>query len=214
MAGMQPPQVLEVTAAKQIHFDSIEAIPNYALRLNATWDRNYGHAARGTFVYVADKTKLIVRPIGLAVVTAVNGNSVTVARGAALDNVRLAGKTLTKLAPDGTITELEGTVVAVTNVNPANEFKPQWDDSIVTFSDAPGLAVGDVIGSEGLTAELIKAEFDGLIYESRNSDLDPQTAVAVEIKARTELCIGAAGVAALVPNRVRVRDDITFVACI
>lgn len=214
MPGMNPVQLLEVTEAKLVHFDSIEAIPNYALRLNATWNRDYGHAARGTLVYISDYNTLTVTPIGIATVTAVNGNTVTVAKGAALDPVRLNGKTLTKLAADGTVTDLPAAVTSVGSVAPGAPFRPQYDDVTITFAADPGLVPGDVIGSEGLTAEKVQAEFDGMIYESRNSDMDPQTAVAVEIKARTELSIGALAVSKIVPNRVRVRDDITFVAAL
>jgi len=50
------------------------------------------------------------------------------------------------------------------------------------------------------------------MYESKNTDLDGKPSdSAVRIAALTRLCTGAKAVAAIVPNRVRVRDDITFV---
>lgn len=214
MPGMYATQELEVTAAKIVHFDQLEAIPNYALRLNAAWNRTYGHAARGTLVYVTDPATLTVTPIALGTVVAVNGNAVTLARGAAVDQTRLNGKTLTKIAADGTITDLPVTVQSVAGQPGSAQFLPQFEDVTVTFSGAHGLIAGDVIGSEGLTAQKIKDSFDGMIYESKNSDQDIQVSVAVEIKARTALSIGAGAIAKIIPDRVRVRDDITFVAAL
>lgn len=212
MPGMHEPITLPVTSAKFIHFDQLEAIPNYALRLNVNWDTTYGFTMRGAFVYISDAVNWVATPIALGTVVAVNGNTVTLARSAAVSTTKLNGKTLTKIEPDGSaITDLPATVQLVTGVG-GKAFDPNHIETDVTFSGAHGLEVGDLLGSEGLTAAKVQASFDGLMYESKNTDLDGKPSdSAVRIAALTRLCTGAKAVAAIVPNRVRVRDDITFV---
>lgn len=205
MAGFT--QVNAIYTDPTVHFNALEGILEPTLNLQGVWDRAYGHVTRGTLLKrVAGQTVqgiaglTVARPMVLGKVVSVNGNAVTLDKGAA-GGAGLIGKTLTKVVEAGTVTNLAVAVTDVRDTENAVDARSLYP-VVITFAGAHGLVAGDYVGCEGL-ATADKA--DGVAYESHNADHDTSVAVIVRGVLDNTKVIGpdALKTSALTGSRVR-----------
>lgn len=201
----------KIYESPMVHFDALEGILEAPLNLQGIWDYDYGHVTRGHLLkrvtgklpVTGNVTGTLERPMIVGKVIAVNGNTVTLDKGAAAGQ-GLIGKTLTKVTADGTITALTVTVVGVLDAEGALESRTLYPVNL-TFSGAHNLAVGDYIGCEGLTDTDIA---DGISYESHNKDQDPTVAVTVRAVFKNDHIQGPDAFKVKALKSARVRDDL------
>lgn len=208
MAGFNA--VKQIYVDPTVHYDALEGILEPVLNLQGTWDPAYGHVTRGhmlkrvTGVTVQGIANVTVdRPMLVGKVTAVSGNVVTLAAGAAAGQ-GLVGKTLTKVTAAGVVSALTVTVSSLIDSEGALESRSLYPVN-VTFSGAHGLTVGDFVGAEGLSTSDVA---DGISYESHNKDHDGSVAVTVRGVFDTTKLVGSDAVLVKFLVGARVRDGL------
>lgn len=211
MAGFT--QVNTIYVNPMVHFDALEGILEPTLNLQGVWDRNYGHVTRGTLLKrVAGQTVqgipgiTVSRPMVLGKVISVNGNAVTLEKGAA-GGAGLIGKTLTKVVTAGTVTALTVAVTDVRDTENATDARSLYP-VVITFAGAHGLVAGDFVGCEGLATS---DKADGVAYESHNADHDNSVAVIVRAVLDNTKVVGPDAFKVSALTGARVRDGLLLI---
>lgn len=211
MAGFTSVQTIYTDPT--VHFDALEGILEPVLNLQGVWDRAYGHVIRGHLTKrIAGQTVqgiagiTVNRPMVVGKVTAVNGNAVTLEKGAAAGS-GLIGKTLTKLVAAGTVTALTVAVTDVRDTENSTDARNLYP-VVVTFAGAHGLAVGDYVGCEGLTTA---DKADGISYESHNADHDISVAIVIRGVLDNTKVVGPDAFKTSALTGARIRDGLLLV---